>query len=115
MMGELPPPRLGAQADVQFLVEAAESASRAAPAPVNSDPRFAAHYQNSGRDAPAQAFATLIEGIDKSLGDLLDHLEKLGERWPGEPDLRHRPSHRRDAGETRHRLRPGKCRMTNSE
>jgi hypothetical protein len=78
MMGELPPPRLGAQADVQFLVEAAESASRAAPAPVNSVPRFAAHYQNSGRDAPAQAFATLIEGIDKSLGDLLDHLEKLG-------------------------------------
>ncbi len=27
------------------------------------------------------------------------------ERRPGEPDLRHRPSHRRDAGEARHRLR----------
>jgi len=47
-------------------------------APFNSDPRFAAHYQNSGKPAAAQAFATLIEGMDKSLGDLLDHLEALG-------------------------------------
>ncbi|MFO0869365.1 MAG: sulfatase-like hydrolase/transferase [Pirellulales bacterium] len=47
-------------------------------APFQSDPRFAAHYVNSGRPAAAQAFATLIEGMDKSLGDLLDHLEKLG-------------------------------------
>lgn len=47
-------------------------------APFNSDPRFAGHYANSGKPAPAQAFATLIEGMDKSLGDLLDHLEKLG-------------------------------------
>ncbi|MCX8035615.1 MAG: sulfatase [Candidatus Sumerlaeia bacterium] len=47
-------------------------------APFNSDPRFAAHYQNSGTSAPAQAFATLIEGIDKSLGDMLDHIETLG-------------------------------------
>ncbi len=47
-------------------------------APFNSDPRFAAHYQNSGKPAPAQAFATLIEGMDKSLGDLLDQLDQLG-------------------------------------
>jgi len=47
-------------------------------APFNSDPRFAAHYQASGKPANAQAFATLIEGMDKSLGDLLDHLEALG-------------------------------------
>jgi arylsulfatase A-like enzyme len=46
--------------------------------PFHSDPRYAAHYQNSGKTAAAQAFATLIEGMDKSLGDLLDHLEKLG-------------------------------------
>ena len=26
----------------------------------------------------AQAYATLIEGMDKSLGDILDHLESLG-------------------------------------
>jgi arylsulfatase A-like enzyme len=47
-------------------------------APFNSDARFAAHYANSGKPANAQAFATLIEGMDKSLGDVLDNLEKLG-------------------------------------
>jgi len=47
-------------------------------APFHSDPRFAAHYKDSGKPANAQAFATLIEGMDKSLGDLLDHVEKLG-------------------------------------
>ena len=47
-------------------------------APFNSDPRFAAHYEDSGKPPPAQAFATLIEGMDKSLGDVLDHLEALG-------------------------------------
>ena len=47
-------------------------------APFNSDPRFAAHYKDSGKRPPAQAFATLIEGMDKSLGDILDHLDALG-------------------------------------
>jgi len=47
-------------------------------APFESDPRFAANYKDSGKPAPAQAFATLIEGMDKSLGDLIDHLEALG-------------------------------------
>lgn len=47
-------------------------------APFNSDPRFEAHYKNSGKSPQAQAFATLIEGMDKSLGDVLDHLDKLG-------------------------------------
>lgn len=47
-------------------------------APFNSDPRFAANYANSGKPANAQAFATLIEGMDKSLGDVLANLEKLG-------------------------------------
>jgi arylsulfatase A-like enzyme len=47
-------------------------------APFQSDPRFADHYSDSGKPAPAQAFATLIEGMDKSLGDLLDHFEALG-------------------------------------
>lgn len=47
-------------------------------APFNSDPRFAANYKDSGTPAPAQAFATLIEGMDKSLGDILDHLDALG-------------------------------------
>ncbi len=47
-------------------------------APFCSDPRFAAHYANSGKGKPAEAFATLIEGMDKSLGDLMDHLEASG-------------------------------------
>jgi len=46
-------------------------------APFDADPRFAAHYTNSGRPPQAQAFATLIEGMDTSLGDLLDHLDHL--------------------------------------
>jgi len=46
--------------------------------PFNSDPRFAANYKNSGKPDNAQAFATLIEGMDKSLGDMLDHLDTLG-------------------------------------
>ena len=53
-------------------------AKYAVHAPFNSDPRFAANYTASGKPANAQAFATLIEGMDKSLGDVLDHLEALG-------------------------------------
>lgn len=53
-------------------------AQYAVHAPFNPDPRFAEHYQNSGQPPQAQAFATLIEGMDKSLGDVLDHLEKIG-------------------------------------
>lgn len=46
--------------------------------PFDSDPRFAKNYTHSGKPEPAQAFATLIEGMDKSLGDMLDHFEDLG-------------------------------------
>ena len=53
-------------------------AQYAVHAPFDSDPRFAAHYANSGKPANAQAFATLVEGMDKSLGDMLDHLDALG-------------------------------------
>jgi len=45
-------------------------------APFQSDPRFAANY--TGKDKRAQAYATLIEGMDKSLGDILDEVNKLG-------------------------------------
>ena len=47
-------------------------------APFDSDPRFAEHYRDSGKSKQAQAFATLIEGMDKSLGDMLDHFQQLG-------------------------------------
>jgi len=46
--------------------------------PFNSDPRFASHYKNSDKSEPAQAYATLIEGIDKSLGDLMDYITAKG-------------------------------------
>lgn len=47
-------------------------------APFHSDPRFASHYKDSGKSKKAQAYATLIEGIDKSLGDIIKHLKSLG-------------------------------------
>lgn len=46
--------------------------------PFESDSRFATHYRDTDKPNSAQAFATLIEGMDKSLGDMLDHFEKLG-------------------------------------
>lgn len=46
--------------------------------PHQSDPRYAANYKDSGKPGQGQNFATLIEGMDKSLGDMLDHLEALG-------------------------------------
>ena len=47
-------------------------------APFYSDPRFAEHYINSGKSAEVQAYATLIEGMDKSLGDIMQHVKDLG-------------------------------------
>ena len=47
-------------------------------APFETDPRFAANYADKGLKPNAVAFATLVEGMDKSLGDLLDQLESLG-------------------------------------
>lgn len=46
-------------------------------APFESDPRYAANYKDSDKPPQAQAFATLIEGMDDSLNQILDHLEEL--------------------------------------
>ena len=46
--------------------------------PFHSDPRFADNYSDSDKPKNAQAYATMIEGMDKSLGDVLDHLESKG-------------------------------------
>ena len=46
--------------------------------PFETDPRFEKNYQDSAKPKNAKAFATLIEGMDKSLGDMLDHLDELG-------------------------------------
>ncbi|MFM8536661.1 MAG: sulfatase-like hydrolase/transferase [Planctomycetaceae bacterium] len=47
-------------------------------APFESDPRFADRYADRDVSPPARAFATLVEGMDRSLGDILDHLQALG-------------------------------------
>lgn len=46
--------------------------------PFNTDKRFIHRYKDPSKGNAACAFATLIEGMDKSLGDILDHLEKSG-------------------------------------
>ena len=45
--------------------------------PFQSDERFARNYSDVGKKSLG-AYATLIEGMDKSLNDMLDHLEELG-------------------------------------
>ena len=49
-------------------------------APFETDKRFIGHYTDTDptKSSQAKAFATLIEGMDKSLGDIMDHLEDLG-------------------------------------
>ena len=53
--------------------------------PFETDKRFIDHYQGTvpchseqSEGISARGYATLIEGMDKSLGDVLDHLEELG-------------------------------------
>jgi arylsulfatase A-like enzyme len=46
--------------------------------PFQRDPRFAAHYRNSERSYNAKNFATMVEGVDRSLGDILDELDRQG-------------------------------------
>lgn len=45
-------------------------------APFEADKRFIEHYANSDKSDLAKNFATLIEGMDKSLGDIMEHLKK---------------------------------------
>ncbi len=47
-------------------------------APFDTDPRFIKNYKKSGKPAKANAFAALIEGMDKSLNDIMDQLDALG-------------------------------------
>ena len=46
--------------------------------PFEADKRYLENYRNSGKGGQAEAFATLVEGMDKSLGDLMQKLEELG-------------------------------------
>ena len=47
--------------------------------PINKDMRFYQKYINKGMTPKEAAYATLIEGMDKSLGDLMNWLDKNGE------------------------------------
>ncbi|CAM1374461.1 sulfatase-like hydrolase/transferase [Tenacibaculum xiamenense] len=46
--------------------------------PFQSDKRFQEKYKNKKVPKKAKAFATLIEGVDKSLGDIINHVKNLG-------------------------------------
>jgi len=45
--------------------------------PFEADSRFSKNYKDSGKAKSAQNYATLIEGMDKSLNDILNHLDTL--------------------------------------
>ncbi len=44
--------------------------------PIQGDDRFVKHYLAMGMDSIEARYASLIEGMDKSLGDVMDFLEK---------------------------------------
>ena len=44
--------------------------------PIIEDKRFSKNYPNL--EGKTRAYATLVEGADKSLGDVMDHIKKLG-------------------------------------
>lgn len=46
-------------------------------APFETDERFINHYTSPDKSDKAKAFATLVEGMDKSLNDILNRLEEL--------------------------------------
>lgn len=46
--------------------------------PIQADKRFLQKYLDKGLPYTEAAYATLIEGMDKSLGDLIDYLEASG-------------------------------------
>ena len=46
--------------------------------PIQRDPRFVQKYLDAGMDEGQARYASMVEGVDKSLGDLLDFLEDKG-------------------------------------
>ena len=46
--------------------------------PIHGDDRFVQKYYDKGMDSTEAKYASMIEGMDKSLGDLMDHLETKG-------------------------------------
>ena len=46
--------------------------------PIQPDPRFVQKYIDAGLDKQAAAYASLVEGVDKSLGEVMAYLEEKG-------------------------------------
>lgn len=46
--------------------------------PITPDPRFVQHYLDEGLDHGQANYASLIEGVDKSLGDIMHYLDEKG-------------------------------------
>jgi arylsulfatase A-like enzyme len=46
--------------------------------PIMADPRFVQKYYDAGLDSIEAKYASLLEGMDKSLGDIMDFLKKKG-------------------------------------
>ncbi len=44
--------------------------------PLMGDPRFLKKYQDAGLDPQEAKYASMIEGMDRSLGDIMDYLEQ---------------------------------------
>nr|WP_121270147.1 sulfatase [Pedobacter schmidteae] len=44
--------------------------------PLMADPRYYQKYINAGLEVPEAKYASLIEGMDKSLGDIMDYLKE---------------------------------------
>ncbi|MCH5719266.1 sulfatase-like hydrolase/transferase [Niabella hibiscisoli] len=46
--------------------------------PITADKRFVKNYLDAGLDSTEAAYASLLEGMDKSLGDIMNYLKKKG-------------------------------------
>jgi arylsulfatase A-like enzyme len=46
--------------------------------PIQGDDRFLQKYYDTGMDSTEAKYATMVEGMDKSLGDIMDFLEEKG-------------------------------------
>jgi arylsulfatase A-like enzyme len=47
-------------------------------APIEADDRFVKRYMDAGLDPIEARYASMVEGMDRSLGDLMAHLERKG-------------------------------------
>lgn len=66
------------KSDTPFFLHMSHYALHAINGKFPLDPRFADNYTDSGYPEIAVQFATLVEGMDKSLGDMVAKLKELG-------------------------------------